>query len=45
MNAADCNGVITALEWTDAIDDSSATSMTVSAVDHLDGIKPEMNEG
>jgi hypothetical protein len=44
MNASDCNEVITSLEWTDGVDEPSATSMTVRSVDHLDGIEPEMIE-
>jgi hypothetical protein len=44
MNPSEINDVITAPEWSDSIEEPSVSTMTVRAVDHLDGIEPEMIE-
>lgn len=44
MDNPETNEVITSPEWTDGVDETSADSMRVRAVDHLDGLEPEMIE-
>jgi len=44
MTTSEINDVITATQWSDGVEEPSVATMTVRAVDHLDGITPEMIE-
>jgi hypothetical protein len=42
MDNREINAVVKSTEWTDGVDETSASTMTVRAIDHLDGIEPDM---